>query len=478
MTTSSTSPNVDRRYHFIDGDWVAPTGTSIVEVENPATEEMFGQVPLGNAADVDAAVDSANTAFATWSQTSVDERGNYLRAFTDALASRREDIAQLVTMEMGTPIELSRVAQADLPISVLRAISAGLDQIEFVEKIGNSTVVREPAGVVGAITPWNYPVHQAVAKVGAALAAGCTVVLKPSEVTPLSAYLLAEAAIEAGLPAGVFNLVTGDGVGVGQALAAHPRVDVMSFTGSTRGGRAVMTTAAGTIKRVSLELGGKSANVLLPDGDLRKAVERGVEHILENSGQTCTAWTRLVVPRAQQDDVIDVVRAAFEHIVIGDPTDSATTLGPVATKVQRANVEKMIARGTDQAARVAAGNTDTWSGRGHYVNPVVFADVESAMDIAQEEIFGPVLSILPYDDEQDALRIANDSIYGLSGAVWSADEDRASAFARRMRTGMVSVNGGSFNTAAPFGGYKQSGFGREFGRYGIEDFLEIKAMQY
>ena len=477
MTLSTTDVSVERDHFFIDGTWVTPRETSVIEVENPATETTFGRVPAGDAADVDAAVTSAARAFEHWSQTSVQERKTLLEGFTDALAARREDIAQLVTAEMGSPIELSRVAQADLPVSVLRGLTTALEQIEFVETIGNSKVVREPAGVVGAITPWNYPVHQAVTKLGAALAAGCTVVLKPSEITPLSAYLIAEAAMEAQLPPGVFNLVTGDGAGVGQALAAHPGVDVVSFTGSTRGGRAVMQTAAGTIKRVSLELGGKSANVLLPDGDLERAVRRGVEHILENSGQTCTAWTRLVVPRERQDEVIDIVREEFAAIVIGDPNDPATTVGPVATANQRAVVEKFVARGVEQNARVAAGDLASRDGRGYFVNPVAFADVESGMDIAQEEIFGPVLAILPYDSEAQAVQISNDTVYGLSGAVWSSDQERAFEFARKMRTGMVSVNGGSFNTAAPFGGFKQSGFGREFGRYGVEDFLEIKSIQ-
>jgi aldehyde dehydrogenase (NAD+) len=468
---------VHREHLFIAGRWVAPAGSGSIDVEDPATEQVFGRTPAGDEDDVEAAVAAATAAFADWSQTSVADRRGYLEAIAAALAARREEIAELVTAEMGTPLALSRVVHADLPVAVLHGFAAALREIAFTETIANSTVVREAAGVVAAITPWNYPLHQAVGKVGAALAAGCTVVLKPSEVTPLSAYLLAEAAITAQLPPGVLNLVPGTGSVVGQALAAHPSVDVVSFTGSTRAGRAVMRTAADTVKRVALELGGKSANVVLPDADLERASRAGAEHVLENSGQTCTAWTRLVVPADRQDEAVDVVRERFAVVVVGDPRDPATTLGPVATAAQRAVVQRYVARGVAQGARVAAGDPAARPGTGHFVNPVAFRDVRPEMDIAQDEIFGPVLAILPYRTEDEALHIANDSVYGLSGAVWSADRERALRFARRMRTGMVSVNGGAFNTAAPFGGFKQSGVGRELGRYGIEDFLEVKSLQ-
>lgn len=462
---------------FINGTWVEPNTTSLLHVENPTTEESLGWVPDGDAHDVDRAVSAARNAFPEWSTTSIDQRRTLLAAFASSIAARREPLARLVTSEMGTPLELSRIVQADLPVAVLNGFIDALDQLEDSETIANSTILREPAGVVAAITPWNYPIHQAVSKVGAALAAGCTVVLKPSQVTPISAFLLAEAADEAGLPPGVFNLVTGSGRVAGEALAAHPYVDVVSFTGSTNAGRHVMQTAAGTIKRVALELGGKSANVILPDADLEAAVRRGTEHVLENSGQTCTAWARMLVPADRQRKVEEIIASVFDDIVMGDPFDPSVTLGPLATADQRRTVEAFIASGVDQGARIAAGAKDRYVGIGHFVHPVAFTEVTTQMKVAQEEIFGPVLSVIAYDNEDQALRIANDSIYGLSGAVWSADTERALNFARRMRTGQVSVNGGSFNPAAPFGGYKQSGFGRELGRHGLDDFLETKAIQ-
>ena len=434
-------------------------------------------MPDADARDVDRAVRAASKAFESWAATPTKERRELLGAFSSAIAARREPLAQLVTSEMGTPIELSRVVQADLPVAVINGFLDAMEDLDAVEEIGNSMVVREAAGVVAAITPWNYPIHQAVSKVGAALAAGCTVVLKPSQVTPLSAYLLVEAALEAGLPAGVLNVVTGTGRIAGEALCAHPLVDVVSFTGSTSAGSRVMQTAAHTIKRVALELGGKSANVLLPDADLQAAARRGAEHVLENSGQTCTAWSRMLVPADRQDEVVDIVREVFDQVRLGDPFNPSTTMGPLATADQRRVVERYVGTGLEQGARLAAGGVEPHQGPGHFVQPAAFAGVAPGMTIAHEEIFGPVLAILPYRDEAEALSIANDSVYGLSGAVWSQDRDRALAFARRMRTGQVSINGGSFNPAAPFGGYKQSGIGRELGPHGLLDFLEVKALQ-
>lgn len=467
----------DRHTFYVGGRWIEPSSRSALGVEDPTTEQIFGRVPEADDRDVDRAVGAARTALPDWSHTSTNDRRTMLLKFSDAIASRRETLARLVTAEMGTPLALSRVVQADLPVAVLGGFIEALDHLDDEQTVGNSMVVREAAGVVAAITPWNYPIHQAVSKVGAALAAGCTVVLKPSQVTPLSAYLLAEAAEEAGLPTGVFNLLTGTGRVAGEALAAHPLVDVVSFTGSTGAGRRVMQTAAGTIKRVSLELGGKSANVILPDADLESAVRRGAEHVLENTGQTCTAWSRMVVPAERQADVVDIVRSVFAAVRLGDPLDPGTTMGPAATEDQQRTVERYVAGGLQEGARFVAGAVAPYEGVGHFVEPSAFADVTSEMAIAREEIFGPVLSILPYKDEPEALAIANDSIFGLSGAVWSRDQERAIAFARQMRTGQVSVNGGSFNPAAPFGGYKQSGIGRELGSHGLDDFLEIKAIQ-
>ncbi|WP_141015447.1 aldehyde dehydrogenase family protein [Nocardioides sambongensis] len=461
---------------FIDGRWAEAFGRDRIRVEDPATEQIIGEVPDATKEDVDAAVAAARRAFGVWSGTSIPERKAVLQRFASSIADRREALAHLVTREMGTPIGLSRIVQADLPVSVIQGFAKHMDQLDEVEHVGNSTVVQEPAGVVGAITPWNYPIHQAVGKVGAALAAGCTVVLKPSEVTPLSAFLLAEAAREAGLPDGALNVITGSG-GAGQLMAEHPDVDVISFTGSTSVGRRVLAASAGNMKRSSLELGGKSANVVLPDADLATAVHRGVEHVLENSGQTCTAWTRMLVPVHLRDDVVDLIREAFEAVVLGDPLDESTTMGPLATARQREIVQGYVETGQQEGAIVAAGSTDPWDAIGHYVRPVGFVNVHQGMRIAREEIFGPVLSVLTYSDESEALAMANDSVYGLSGAVWSSDRDRAYRFARKMRTGQVSVNGGSFNPEAPFGGYKQSGIGRELGRHGLQDFLELKAIQ-
>ena len=467
-----------RGHFFIGGEWQEPSTANLIEVENPATEQIFATVPDATADDVDRAVRAAHDAFASWSETDVATRRDLLNRFAREIAARREALACLVSTEMGTPLELSRIVQADLPVSVIQGYVSAMHVLEHVEVIGNSRVSREPAGVVAAITPWNYPIHQAVSKVGAALATGCTVVLKPSQVTPLSAYLLADAAAAAGIPSGVLNIITGSGRIAGEAMSAHPLVDVVSFTGSTGAGRAVMQTAASTIKRVALELGGKSANVVLPDADLEAAVRRGTEHVLENSGQTCTAWSRLVVPRDRQDEVVDIVRSVIGGVVVGDPFDPRTTMGPVATGDQRLTIQGFVERARRDGAQLAAGGGPTSTDVGHFVQPAAFASVDTGMELAQEEVFGPVLAILPYDDEADALRIANDTKFGLSGAVWSRDHDRAAAFAAKLRTGQVSLNGGSFNPAAPFGGYKQSGIGRELGGHGFDDFLETKSVQH
>jgi aldehyde dehydrogenase (NAD+) len=464
---------------FIGGSWQPPSGSDRLTIVNPATEQELAAVPAGTAADADRGVAAARAAFPAWSATPPAERAALLGRLADALAARTESIAQLIATEVGSPLKFARSVQAGLPPTVLRSYAELLPDYQFSERVGNSLVLREPVGVVGAITPWNYPLHQVVAKVAAALAAGCTVLVKPSEVAPLSAYLLAEAAVEAGLPPGVLNLVPGTGPVVGEAIAAHPDVDMVSFTGSTRAGRRVGEVAAGTVKRVALELGGKSANVILDDADLVAAVKVGLANCFINAGQTCTAWTRMLVPAARHDEAVSLAVAGTEKYVVGDPLAADTRIGPLVTAAQRDRVRGYIERGVAEGATLATGGAEPPDGldRGWFVRPTVFAGVRPDATIAQEEIFGPVLSVLPYADEDEAVEIANGTPYGLAGAVWSADQDRAIAVARRLRTGQVDVNGGRFNPVAPFGGYKQSGTGRELGRYGLEEFLEVKSLQ-
>ena len=417
----------DRTQLYIDGAWVAPAGTDTIDVVNPATEQVIGRIPEGTPADVDRAVAAARAAFETWSRTSVDERGKYLSRLSEALGARAEEIARTVTEEMGAPAKFAQVVQAGLPITVMGTYAQLVSEYAFEETVGNSLVVREPVGVVGAITPWNYPLHQIVNKVAPALAAGCTVVLKPSEVAPFSAFLLADVIDEVGLPAGVFNVVTGTGPVVGEAIAKHPDVDMVSFTGSTAAGKRVTQLAAETVKRVALELGGKSANVVLPDADFSKIGKIAVAQAFQNAGQMCSALTRLVVPRDRQAEVVEQVKAAAESYVPGDPTSPDTRLGPLVSDTQRERVRGYIAKGIDEGATLVTGGAEAPEGldKGYYVKPTVFADVTSDMTIAQEEIFGPVLAVMPYDDEDDALRIANSTVYGLAGGVWSGDAERA-----------------------------------------------------
>jgi acyl-CoA reductase-like NAD-dependent aldehyde dehydrogenase len=464
---------------YIGGAWVPPDGDGTIEVINPSTEQVCGRVPEGTPADVDRAVEAARAAFEEWGWTSPEERRKYLQGLAEGLQARSEEIAACIAEELGMPIRYASMIQAGLPAANMAIHVQLLEELPFEEQIGSSLVLREPVGVVGAITPWNYPLHQIVAKVAPALAAGCTVVLKPSEVTPLNAFLLAEIVDASGLPAGVFNLVTGTGPVVGEAIASHPGVDMVSFTGSTRAGKRVSELAAQTVKRVHLELGGKSANVILDDADLEACVPPGVIFgCFLNSGQTCSALTRMLVPRAMQDEVVALAKAAAESVTLG-PADSDAQLGPLVSATQRDRVRSYIQKGIDEGATLVTGGVEPPEGleTGYFVRPTVFADVTPEMTIAQEEIFGPVLAIMPYDDEQHALEIANSTIYGLAGAVQSADIERAKAFARRMRTGQVNINEGGFNLLAPFGGYKQSGNGRELGRYGLEEFLELKALQ-
>ncbi|WP_170200550.1 aldehyde dehydrogenase family protein [Prauserella endophytica] len=463
---------------YLDGEWVA-AGSAAIAVENPATEETIGEVPDCTAEHVDRAVRAARRAFPGWAATPRAERAEYLRKLHDGLAKRVDEIAELIATDVGTPMRIASRIQASLPLTDISSYVDLLTREEPEEKIGNTLVVKEPIGVVAAITPWNYPLHQITCKLAPALAAGCTVVIKPSEVAPLAAVALFDAIHEAGLPAGVVNLVHGRGPVVGEALATHPEVDHVSFTGSVRAGSRVAELGARTIKKVTLELGGKSANVVLDDADLRTAVKVGVANAFLNGGQTCTAWTRLLVPADRHAEAAELAGEFAAGFAPGDPLDPKTKLGPLVSAAQRERVRGFIAKGVEEGARLVTGGADTPAGfeRGYYVSPTVFADVDPDSTIAQEEIFGPVLSVIPFRDTDDALRIANNSRYGLHGAVWSADSDRALAFARQVRTGQIDVNGGAYNPLAPFGGYKQSGVGREMGRQGLDEYLEVKSIQ-
>jgi acyl-CoA reductase-like NAD-dependent aldehyde dehydrogenase len=464
---------------YINGEWVASTGGGVIEVVNPATEEVIGRIPAGTAGDAAAAVAAARAAFAGWSGTAVEERAALLMQLARGLTARAEEIAATISCEVGMPLKLSRRIQAGLPAAVMGSCARLSSDYSFEERIGNSLVVKEPVGVVACITPWNYPLHQVVAKVAPALAAGCTVVLKPSEVAPLSAFILAEIAHEEGMPAGVFNLVTGTGEVVGEALASHPEVDMVSFTGSTRAGMRVAELAARTVKRTALELGGKSASVILEDADLAAAVKGTVAGCFINSGQTCSALTRMLVPENLYDEAARLAVEAANGYTVGDPLNERTRLGPLVSARQWERVRDYIRQGIEEGAELLCGGPEAPEGfdSGYFIQPTVFGRVNPAMIIAREEIFGPVLSIIAYRDEDDAVRIANDTTYGLAGAVWSGSEERAQRVARRMRAGQVDINGGGFNILAPFGGCKQSGYGRELGRYGLEEFLVTKAIQ-
>jgi acyl-CoA reductase-like NAD-dependent aldehyde dehydrogenase len=468
---------------YIDGEWVPSSGTQTMDVIDSATEEVIGRVPQGTAADVDAAVAAAKAAFDGWSQTPTDVRAKYLRDIGGALALRFDDIVDVITSEVGSPKTFAQLVQAGLSLGEWESFAQLVEGYEFEEQLGNSLVVREPIGVVGAITPWNYPLYLIVCKVVPALAAGCTVVLKPSEVTPLNAYILAEVLHEVGLPKGVFNMVVGTGPEVGAALSGHDDVDMVSFTGSGRAGAEVSKAAAPTAKRVGLELGGKSANVVLDDADPAAVAMGAVFACYINSGQTCSALTRLLVPESRAQEYIDAVVEEASKVQLCDPKadepDLFHNLGPLSSKAHQERVRSFIQKGIDEGATLAVGGPEQPDGfdKGFYVKPTVFTGVTPDMTIAQEEIFGPVLSILTYTDEDDAVAIANGTIYGLSGAVQSGDVERAKGVARRLRTGQVDVNGAPFNTAAPFGGYKQSGNTRERGRWGLEEFLETKSIQ-
>ncbi len=479
MTTATDQALHVRDKIYIGGEWVQSTGNGVLEVINATTEQVMGSVPEGTVEDVDSAVAAAREAFESWSQTSMQERADWMQRIATGLGARMDEIAALIAEEVGMPVKLSSIIQAGLPTGTFASQPQLLADVEWEQEVGNSLIVREPVGVVAAITPWNYPLHQIAAKVAPAMAAGCTVVLKPSQVAPLNAAVLADVIDEVGLPAGVFNLVTGRGSVIGEALALHPDVDAVSFTGSTSAGRRVSEAAAGTIKRVALELGGKSPNIILEDADFQSAIKDGVAKCFLNSGQTCSALTRMLVPRARLAEAEQIATAVAEFYKPGDPFEPTTTLGPLVSEEQLEQVRGYIRRGSEEGAKLLTGGAEAPEGleNGYFVSPTIFSEVTPQMTIAQEEIFGPVLVLMPYEDEDDAVRIANDSLYGLAGGVWSADKEHAKRVARRIRTGQVEINGGAFNLLAPFGGYKQSGYGRELGHYGLEEFLQVKSLQ-
>jgi betaine-aldehyde dehydrogenase len=464
---------------YINGRWAAPQGNAAIDVINASTEEVMGRVPEGVEGDVDAAVAAARAAFDAWAATPAAERAAYLQKIHEGLKARVEEIGKLIAGEVGMPLKLATMIQAGSPTATFGLYAKMLGGFAFEEKVGNSLVLREPIGVVAAITPWNYPLHQIAAKVAPALAAGCTVVLKPSEVAPLNAFVLAEIIHAAGLPAGVFNLVTGFGPVVGEAMVRHPEVDMVSFTGSTRAGKRVSELASATVKRVALELGGKSAALVLDDADLAAAVKGTVNACFLNSGQTCSAHTRLLVPESKYEEAAKIAVEVAQAFSVGDPFGGAAKLGPLVSELQRERVRSYIRKGIESGAELLAGGPEAPAGlpKGYYVKPTIFGRVKPDALIAQEEIFGPVLSIITYTDEDEAVKIANGTPYGLGGGVWSKDEEHAKKVAKRMRTGQVDINGGPFNLQAPFGGYKQSGNGRELGRFGLEEFLEYKSLQ-
>ncbi|MFT3811827.1 MAG: aldehyde dehydrogenase family protein [Acidovorax sp.] len=463
---------------YINGQWVDPAVPRTHDVVNPSTEEVCAQISLGSAADVDAAVAAARKAFETFSQTTREERVALLAKVLEVYQQRYGDVVQAVSTEMGAPLWLSKAAQAAMGVAHLAETIKVLKDFEFVKVQGTTAIAHEPVGVVGMITPWNWPINQIMCKVAPALAAGCTMVLKPSEVSPLNAIVVAEVMHAAGVPPGVFNLVNGDGPGVGSAMSEHPGIDMMTFTGSTRAGIAVAKAAADTVKRVAQELGGKSANIVLDDADLGQAVTQGVQAVMMNSGQSCNAPTRMFVPRAKHAQAVAVAKAVASAIPVADALTEGMHMGPVVNQLQFSKIQGLIQKGIDEGATLVTGGTGRPDGmtKGFFVKPTIFADVTNDMTIAREEIFGPVLSILPYDTEEDAIRMANDSVYGLSGYVQSGSLERARRVASRMRTGMVHLNGAGPDPAAPFGGYKQSGNGREWGAHGFHDFLEVKAV--
>jgi aldehyde dehydrogenase (NAD+) len=463
---------------YINGQWVDPVKPATIEVINPATEEAFTKISAGSAADLDKAVTAARAAFPAFSRTAKAERVALLKKIIAAYDKRAEDIAQAVSAEMGAPIAMARHSQAAAGKAHLESTLKALEAMEFEEQRGITRVVREGIGVVGLITPWNWPLNQIACKVGPAIAAGCTMILKPSEVAPITGIIFAEVMHDAGVPAGVFNLINGDGPSVGAPMSAHPGIDMMSFTGSTRAGILVAKAAADTVKRVSQELGGKSPNLILPDADFEPAVKKGIYACFNNSGQSCNSPTRMLVPLDRHDEALGIAKAAAEKHKVGDPRIEETMLGPVVSEAQFKKIQGLIEAGIKEGATLVTGGTGRPEGlnRGYYVRPTVFGNVTNDMTIAREEIFGPVIAILPYKTEEEAIAIANDTVYGLSANVESKDLEHAARVARQIRAGQVKINYPAWDTFAPFGGYKQSGNGREYADWGIHDFLEVKAV--
>jgi len=465
---------------YIDGAWRAPVEAKSIEVINPANEKPYAVISAGSAKDIDLAVAAARKAFPSWSETPAEERIGYIRRLVEIYEARLEEMAKAISLEMGAPITLARESQAEAGLSHTKAFIAAFENFEFEEllspKYPNQTIVREPIGVCGLITPWNWPMNQIALKVIPALAVGCTVILKPSEIAPMSAMLFAEFVDQAGFPQGVFNLVNGEGAVVGEALSQHPDVDMMSFTGSTRAGTAVSRAAAATVKRVSLELGGKSPNIVFADADLEEAIARSLAHCFENTGQSCNAPTRMLVERSVYDKAVELARKEAEGTKVGDPAEEGDHIGPLSSSIQFEKVQKLIQKGIDEGARLVAGGPGRPEGftEGDFVKPTVFADVNNNMTIAREEIFGPVLAMIPFDTEDEAIAIANDTPYGLAAYIQTGNPERAKRVARKLRAGMVQINGTSRAPGSPFGGYKQSGNGREGGKWGLEDFMEVK----
>jgi aldehyde dehydrogenase (NAD+) len=469
---------VNAQKFYINGEWVDPSTSNTLDVINPATEQPFATIALGGKADVDRAVAAARAAFESFSETTKEERIALLERIIEVYERRMGDIAEAVSLEMGAPVSLASGAQAPAGLWHLGATLDALKEFEFEEKIGTTSVVYEGVGVCGFITPWNWPLNQIGAKVAPAIATGCTMILKPSEIAPINALIFAEVLEEAGVPAGVFNLVNGDGPTVGVALAEHPDIDMVSFTGSTRAGIEVAKNAAPTVKRVHQELGGKSANIVLDDADIQEVISRDVAGMYVNSGQSCNAGARILIPQDKMEEAIEIAKATTEKVVVGAPDDEGTAVGPVVSETQYNKVQGLIEKAIEEGATLVTGGPGRPDGidAGYFVKPTVFANVTNDMTIAREEIFGPVLTLIGYTDEAEAIRVANDTNYGLAGMVSSSNTERARKVARKIRTGMVHLNGAPLVADAPFGGYKQSGNGREFGKFGLEEFLEAKSI--